>query len=202
MKPKKQNAQMMQIMDFTKADLALNKKGELSEDQIDSHYRVRSALHKDMSDINEKGLIVIELLRWAFMYAVLVITGIFQMIEDVLGVLTVPTFTAIMVLYMTYRQRRHMEAMAILRKLADPNQPISPVSVAEGQITKCVEHKMDSKFAHQEYVLIAGRKIRVMPESLDVLDEETIYRFYYLDHNGVDMFLSAEVVNKNTPKSS
>jgi hypothetical protein len=194
MTPKKQNAQMMQIMDFTKADLALNKKGELSEEQIDSHYHVRSSLHKDMSDINEKGLIIIELLRWGFIYTVLVITGIFQRIEDVLDVLTVPTFTVIMVLYMTDRQRRHIEAMASLRKFSDPNQPIPPVSVAEGQIIKSVEHKMASKFTHQEYVLITGRKLRVMPGSLDVLDEETAYRFYYLDYNGVDMFLSAEVV--------
>ena len=202
MKLKKQHAQMMQIMDFTKADLALNKKGELSEDQIENHYHVRRLLHDDMLKYTEKHLIVTGLLIWAFIYAVLVITGIFQRIEDVLGVLTVPSFTLIVVLYMAFRQRQYLEAMAILRKLADPNRPISPVSVAEGQITKRVEHKMASKFAHQEYVLIAGRKIRVMPGSLDVLDEETTYRFYYLDHDGVEMFLSAEVVNKKLPKSS
>ena len=192
----------MQIMGCTKADLALNQNGELSEDQIENHYYVRELLREDAPRYTEKHLIVTGLLIWAVIYAVLVLTGIFRQIEDLLGVLTVPAFTLIVVLYMTFRQRQYLEMMTRLGELADPNHPIPPVSVAEGQITKSVEHKRVSEFAHQEYVLIAGRKIRVMPGSLDVLDEETSYRFYYLDHNGVDMFLSAEVVNESISQNS
>jgi hypothetical protein len=195
MTPKKQNAQMMEIMDFTQNDLVLNKKSKLSREQIENHYHIRGRLREDMMRrYTEKQLVVSGLVLWVILYAILVLTGIFHRIEDLLGVLTVPAFTVTAVLYMTFRQRQYLEAMSILRELSDPDQPIAPVSVAEGKITKIVEHETASKFVHQEYVLIAGRKIRVMPGSLDVLDEETTYRFYYLDHNGVDMFLSAEVV--------
>ena len=185
------NQELTQAGNFSSTDIEENKQGRYSQDQVKFYENLRKIDTETAGKYTGKGFIISLIFAAGFLCfgVVLYFVGVFDIIKDILGGLTLPVLCGVFALAMLFIfivvPRQYQSSVDMMKDMGKPlaEKPLGEIQVIEARAATRMSEPGINRRGHQRnqrsYILqMDSIEIRISESLYKVIQPKRMYRVF------------------------